>query len=71
MNYAELRIPVREGTALQYANPAKLTALLVSGNDRSLLTGYVNGDPGGQLVVSSPSAIACTPWKSRSLSSSG
>jgi hypothetical protein len=54
VNYAELRIPVREGTALQYANPAKLTALLVSGNDRSLLTGYVNGDPGGQLVVSSP-----------------
>ena len=54
VNYAELRIPVREGTALLYANPAKLTALLVSGNDRSLLTGYVNGDPGGQLVVSSP-----------------
>ncbi len=54
VNYAELRIPVREGSALTYANPAKLTALLVSGNDRSLLTGYVNGDPGGQLVVSSP-----------------
>jgi hypothetical protein len=54
VNYAELRIPVREGSALRYANPAKLTALLVSGNDRSLLTGYVNGDPGGQLVVSSP-----------------
>ena len=54
VNYAELRIPVREGSALTYANPAKLTALLVSGNDRCLLTGYVNGDPGGHLVVSSP-----------------
>lgn len=54
VNYAELRVPVREGSALEYANPAKLTALLINGNNRSLLTGYINGDPGGALQVSSP-----------------
>ena len=53
VNYAELRIPVREGSALSYATPVKLTALLIEGNDRRLLTEYLNGNPGGDLVVSS------------------
>ena len=54
VNYAELRIPVREGTALEYATPAKLTALFMDGDERSLLTGYLNSDPGGRLLISSP-----------------
>ena len=53
VNYAELRIPVREGSALTYATPVKLNALLIDGNDRRLLTEYLNGNPGGELVVSS------------------
>ncbi len=53
VNYAELRIPVREGSALSYATPVKLNALLIEGNERRLLTEYLNGNPGGQLVVSS------------------
>lgn len=53
VNYAELRIPVREGSALSYATPVKLNAFLTYGNQRRLLTEYLNGNPGGDLVVSS------------------
>lgn len=52
INYAELRIPVREGSALEFATPVKLNAFLVHGFQRRLMTNYLNGDPGGSLVIS-------------------
>ncbi|MDG1880776.1 MAG: DUF4270 family protein [Schleiferiaceae bacterium] len=53
VNHAELKIPIREGSSLEYFPPTKLNAFMVSGNDRILMQEYLDFSTGGNLNIQS------------------
>lgn len=53
VNHAELEIPIREGSALEYTPPVKLNAFMISGHDKILMQEYLDASPGGGLTIQS------------------
>ena len=53
VNHAELEIPIREGSSLEYFPPTKINAFMVSGNDRILMQEYLGFSTGGNLNIQS------------------
>ena len=51
VNYAELVVPVREGSNLRYAAPASLNILQVDGYSRTLIRDYARGNIGGNFTA--------------------
>lgn len=47
INYAELVVPVREGSNLRYTVPSVLNVLQVNGSTKKLIRDYARGNPGG------------------------
>ncbi|MEY4968939.1 MAG: hypothetical protein RLZZ261_710 [Bacteroidota bacterium] len=52
VNYAELVVPVREGSNLRHAVPASLSILHVNGSTKTLIRDYLRGNPGGSFSAS-------------------
>ncbi len=53
VNHAELKVLIREGSALEHTPPAKLNAFMVKGNNRIFMQDYLNFSTGGQISVES------------------
>lgn len=53
VNHAELEIPIREGSAMEYIPPVKLNAFMISGHDKILMQEYLDASPGGGLIIQS------------------
>jgi hypothetical protein len=51
VNYAELVVPVREGSNVRYATPASLSILQVNGSTKTLIRDYLRGNPGGNFTA--------------------
>jgi hypothetical protein len=52
VNYAELVVPVREGSNVRYAAPSSLSILQVNGSTKTLIRDYLRGNPGGTFTAS-------------------
>lgn len=52
VNYAELVVPVREGTNLKYQAPGGLSVLQVKGSSKTLIRDYQRGSVGGTFSAS-------------------